>query len=41
VDAHDSEVDEARWFGIPEALSTLTYPNERKMLLRAEKMLKG
>lgn len=41
VDAHDSEVDEARWFGISEALSTLTYPNERKMLLRAEKMLKG
>ncbi len=41
VDAHDSEVDEARWFSISEALSTLTYPNEKKTLLRAEKMLKG
>lgn len=41
VDAHDSEVDEARWFSIPDALNALVYPNEKKMLLKAEKMLKG
>jgi 8-oxo-dGTP pyrophosphatase MutT (NUDIX family) len=41
VEAHDSEVDEVRWFSFSEAMEALAYPNERKMLVEAERMLKG
>ncbi len=41
VEAHDTEADEARWFKISDALQILAHPNEKKMLLKAQKMLIG
>jgi len=40
-DVHDSEADAVRWFRISEAFQVLKYPNERKILAKAEQMLKG
>lgn len=40
VSDHDFEADKVRWFPIPEALKILTYVNERRILRKAEKMLK-
>jgi 8-oxo-dGTP pyrophosphatase MutT (NUDIX family) len=37
---HDFEADKVRWFSTPEALQVLTYVNERKILRKAEKVLK-
>lgn len=36
---HDFEVDEVRWFSIPEALRRMTYPGERKLVKQAESIL--
>jgi periplasmic divalent cation tolerance protein len=36
---HDHEVDEARWFAIEEALRTLRFATERKMVSRAKNAL--
>jgi len=33
--AHDDEVREARWLPVREALTLMTYPNEREMVRRA------
>jgi 8-oxo-dGTP diphosphatase len=33
---HGWEVDEARWFSIEDALETISYENERQVLLRAK-----
>jgi 8-oxo-dGTP pyrophosphatase MutT (NUDIX family) len=41
LDAHDIEADKVEWFLIPEAYQILAYVNERKILEKAEKMLKG
>jgi 8-oxo-dGTP pyrophosphatase MutT (NUDIX family) len=38
---HDTEVDKAQWFPISEAYQILVYPNERRILEKAEKMLRG
>jgi uncharacterized protein involved in tolerance to divalent cations/8-oxo-dGTP pyrophosphatase MutT (NUDIX family) len=38
---HDHEVDEARWFGIDEALRSLRFATERKMVSRAKSALAG
>lgn len=35
VSQHGWEVDEARWFSIDDALDTISYDNEREVLLRA------
>jgi 8-oxo-dGTP pyrophosphatase MutT (NUDIX family) len=40
ADIHDSEADYVRWFKISEALQVLRYPNERKIVAKAEWMLK-
>jgi 8-oxo-dGTP pyrophosphatase MutT (NUDIX family) len=32
---HDDEVEDARWFGADEAIERLTFPNERKVVVRA------
>jgi len=32
---HDDEVEEARWMGLTEASTALTYEGEREMVLRA------
>lgn len=37
---HDREVNESRWVEITTALSMLKFPNERKVLARAYKMIK-
>jgi len=37
---HDFEADRVKWFTTSEALRVLTYVNERKILRKAEKMLK-
>ncbi len=39
VRGHDYEVDEARWFGLEEALEKLTYPTEQKMIRHALAMI--
>ncbi len=39
VRGHDYEVDEARWFGIDEALEKLTYPTEQRMVRNAMAMI--
>jgi len=36
---HDHEVLEARWFPIAEAVETLAFPNERKVVARAAERL--
>lgn len=38
---HDHEVDEARWFPIEEAIRTLKFATERKMVQRALAVLTG
>jgi 8-oxo-dGTP diphosphatase len=38
---HGWEVDEARWFTIDEAMETISYENERAVLLRARESWKG
>jgi len=40
ISNHDYEADRVKWFQISEALKILTYPNERKILKKAEKILK-
>ena len=37
---HDSEVDRVQWFPMSEAFQVLAYPNERRILGKAEDMLK-
>lgn len=36
---HDHEVSEARWVGLTEALTLMTYPNEREIVRRAADVL--
>jgi 8-oxo-dGTP pyrophosphatase MutT (NUDIX family) len=36
---HDEEVEEARWIGLREAQTALTYPAEREMVTRALALL--
>ena len=36
---HDHEVSEARWMSVDDALSTMTYPNEREIVRRAAEAL--
>src|ERR1043165_9129645 len=38
VRAHDDEVNEARWFGLEEAVGVLSFKSERKVLERAREM---
>jgi 8-oxo-dGTP pyrophosphatase MutT (NUDIX family) len=38
VAEHGWEVDEARWFPIDEAMDTISYENERKVLSRAQEL---
>jgi 8-oxo-dGTP pyrophosphatase MutT (NUDIX family) len=40
VDRHDSEAARVKWFPIGEAVGVLGYVNERRILKRAESMLK-
>ena len=40
ISNHDFEADRVKWFPISEAFKILTYPNERKILKKAEKILK-
>ena len=35
TDDHDHEVDDARWIPLEQALTTLTYPGERRLIARA------
>lgn len=42
TESHDHEVNEARWFAIDEAISTLTFENEREIVQKAkERILSG
>ena len=36
---HDDEVEEARWFDADEALTRLTFANERRVVARALELL--
>lgn len=38
---HDHEVDEAKWFPIDEAIRTLTYKSEQKIMEKAREMIKA
>ena len=38
---HDDEVSEARWMSLHDALSAMTYPNEREIVRRATEALQG
>lgn len=40
IDAHDFEVDTVKWFPISEGLQALTYPNEKRILAKANKILR-
>lgn len=40
VNNHDSEADKVRWFPISKALEVLTYVNERRILRKAQKILR-
>jgi 8-oxo-dGTP pyrophosphatase MutT (NUDIX family) len=40
VSNHDFEADRVKWFPISEAFQVLTYVNERKILKKAEEMLR-
>lgn len=40
VDAHDFEVDSAKWVPLSDGLHKLTYPNEKKILRKAKDILK-
>jgi 8-oxo-dGTP pyrophosphatase MutT (NUDIX family) len=35
TDDHDHEVDDARWIPLEQALTTLSYPGERRLIARA------
>lgn len=37
---HDFEVEEVKWLSIDEALKIMTYPTERKMMQKANSLLK-
>jgi len=39
VSLHDAEYDEARWFGLTEAMRRLTYANETEVVRRAESLI--
>jgi 8-oxo-dGTP pyrophosphatase MutT (NUDIX family) len=39
VSDHDDEVKEARWFSIDDAISSLAFDNEKKILGKAKEML--
>ncbi|MEE9543069.1 MAG: NUDIX hydrolase [Thermodesulfobacteriota bacterium] len=39
TDFHDDEVDECRWFEVDEAISLLTYPDERRVVERAKELI--
>jgi 8-oxo-dGTP pyrophosphatase MutT (NUDIX family) len=39
ITAHDSEADKVKWFPIPEAIRTLTYVNEKRILRKAKRIL--
>ena len=39
TDAHDHEVDEARWFLMDEAINKLTYKGEKEILQKARQMI--
>ena len=39
TDGHDHEVTEARWVTVDDALSLMTYPNEREIVRRAVERL--
>ena len=41
TDDHDEEVDEARWFPLAEALTRLSFANERRVMEKAEEVLAG
>lgn len=41
TDQHDNEVDDARWFAAEEAITRLTFPNERRIAMRALALLTG
>jgi 8-oxo-dGTP pyrophosphatase MutT (NUDIX family) len=40
VSDHDYEADKVKWFSTSKALQVLTYVNERRILRKAEEMLK-
>lgn len=40
TDNHDPEFDEVRWFPLKDALRTMTYDNERKIVERAGEMVR-
>lgn len=40
TDAHDFEADSVKWFPISEGLQILTYPNEKRMLEKANEILR-
>lgn len=40
TDDHDFEVDTVKWFPISEGLRILTYPNEKRILKKANAMLR-
>ncbi len=39
LSAHDEEIDEARWFGIDEALERASYKGDREIIARARESL--
>ncbi len=39
IEDHDKEFDEVRWFPSAEALESMTYENERNMVIRALEVL--
>lgn len=38
---HDHEVSEARWMAVDDALSAMTYPNERQIVRQAAEAVRG
>jgi NADH pyrophosphatase NudC (nudix superfamily) len=41
LDAHDHEVDEARWFDLEEAEHIASYKSDREIIVKARAMLTG
>ncbi len=41
VEDHDHEVDECRWYPIDEAIKLMRYEDEKEMLKKAKKAIKG
>ena len=39
VHGHDYEVEEARWFPLDEAFTTLSFATEQKMMRRAKRLI--